>query len=183
MSLQCAAEGIPKPAITWAKDGRPVAGQQRAEILNEGRLLQIRKVKVSDTGRYTCIAVNAAGQADSRQDISVHGGCDTFILIGGFFLFFFLQDDVWNHLSPPPPLFFLWPVPPVVSGQADVENVSVVVKSPVALSCEASGIPPPAVSWLKDGQPVQASGWLHVLSGPPLWHLHEGIFPFLTYLN
>lgn len=169
MSLQCAAEGIPKPAITWVKDGRPVAGQQRAEILNEGRLLQIRKVKVSDTGRYTCIAVNAAGQADSRQDISVHGGCYTFILIGVLFLFFCKM--MFGIIYPP--LFFLWPVPPVVSGQADVENVSVVVKSPVALSCEASGIPPPAVSWLKDGQPVQASGWLHVLSGPPLWHRRD----------
>lgn len=81
VSLQCAAEGIPKPAITWLKDGRPVSGQQRAKILNEGRLLQIRNVKVSDTGRYTCVAVNAAGQADSRQDISVHGRCYKFILI------------------------------------------------------------------------------------------------------
>lgn len=166
MSLQCAAEGIPKPAITWVKDGRPVAGQQRAKILNEGRLLQIRDVKVSDTGRYTCIAVNAAGQADSRQDISVHGGCYNFILIGVLSL----QGDVWNHLCP---LFFPWPVPPVVSGQADVEHVSVVVKNPVALSCEASGIPPPAISWLKDGQPVKASGSLHVLSGPPLLHLQD----------
>lgn len=81
VTLQCAAEGIPRPAVTWLKDGRPLSGHHRAKILNEGRLLQIRNVKVSDTGRYTCTAVNVAGQADSRHDISVHGmGC-VFIIV------------------------------------------------------------------------------------------------------
>lgn len=73
MSLQCAADGVPRPAITWLKDGRPITGQHSAKVLNEGRLLQIKDAKVSDTGRYSCIAVNVAGQADSRHDISVHG--------------------------------------------------------------------------------------------------------------
>ncbi len=45
------------------------------------------------------------------------------------------------------------------------ENVSVVVKNPVALSCEASGIPLPAISWLKDGRPIKASSSVHILSG------------------
>ncbi|MED6274712.1 Hemicentin-1, partial [Characodon lateralis] len=70
--LHCAAEGIPRPAVTWLKDGRPIEDQHGAKILNEGRLLQIKDAKVSDTGRYTCIAVNAAGQADSKHDVSVH---------------------------------------------------------------------------------------------------------------
>lgn len=73
MTLQCAAEGVPRPAVTWLKDGRPITGQHGAKVLNEGRLLQIKDAKVSDTGRYTCIAVNVAGQADSKHDISVHG--------------------------------------------------------------------------------------------------------------
>lgn len=89
VTLQCAAEGIPRPAVTWLKDGRPISVQHRAKILNEGRLLQIKNAKVSDTGRYTCVAVNAAGQADSRHDISVHGTCY------GFHCYcFFLQDLV-----------------------------------------------------------------------------------------
>lgn len=73
VTLQCAAEGVPRPAVTWLKDGRPVTGQQGAKILNEGRLLRIKDAKVSDTGRYTCIAINVAGQADSKHDISVYG--------------------------------------------------------------------------------------------------------------
>ncbi|XP_027145831.1 hemicentin-1 [Larimichthys crocea] len=129
VTLQCAAEGVPRPAVTWLKDGRPIMGQHGAKVLNEGRLLQIKDAKVSDTGRYTCIAVNVAGQADSKHDISVH-------------------------------------VPPSIIGQIKVpENVSVVVKNPVALSCEASGIPLPTITWLKDGRPIKASSSVRVLSG------------------
>ncbi|CAG5863670.1 unnamed protein product [Menidia menidia] len=129
VTLQCAAEGVPRPAVTWLKDGRPITGQHGAKVLDEGRLLQIKNAKVSDTGRYTCIAVNVAGQADIKHDISVH-------------------------------------VPPSIIGQMQFpENVSVVVKNPVALSCESSGIPLPAVSWLKDGQPVKATSSVRILSG------------------
>lgn len=162
VTLQCAAEGIPRPAVTWLKDGRPISGQHRAKILNEGRLLQVKNVKVSDTGRYTCVAVNAAGQADSRHDISVHGTCCIFIVIVFFCKTSFLHF-VLNNCCPS---FYLWPVPPIITGQAEVpENVSAVVKNPVALSCEASGIPLPAISWFKDGQPVKASSSVQVLSG------------------
>ncbi|XP_031169752.1 hemicentin-1 isoform X2 [Sander lucioperca] len=129
VTLQCSAEGVPRPAVTWLKDGRPITGQHGAKVLNEGRLLQIKDAKVSDTGRYTCFAVNVAGQADSRHDISVH-------------------------------------VPPSIIGQVQLpENVSVVVKNPVALSCEASGIPLPAITWLKDGRPIKATSSVRVLSG------------------
>uniref|UniRef100_A0A3P8SM44 Ig-like domain-containing protein n=1 Tax=Amphiprion percula TaxID=161767 RepID=A0A3P8SM44_AMPPE len=69
VTLQCAAEGVPRPAVTWLKDGRPITGQHGAKVLNEGQLLQIKDAKVSDTGRYTCIAVNVAGQADSKHDV------------------------------------------------------------------------------------------------------------------
>ncbi|KAM7388095.1 hypothetical protein PAMP_024296 [Pampus punctatissimus] len=131
VTLQCAAEGVPRPAVTWLKDGRPITDQHGAKVLNEGRLLEIKDAKVSDTGRYTCIAVNVAGQADSKHDISVH-------------------------------------VPPSIIGQIQFpENVSVVVKNPVALSCEASGIPLPAITWLKDGRPIKGTSSVRVLSVPP----------------
>ncbi|XP_036834633.1 hemicentin-1 isoform X2 [Oncorhynchus mykiss] len=129
ITLQCEADGVPRPAVTWLKDGRPITGQRGAQVLNEGRLLQIKDAKVSDTGRYTCVAVNVAGQADGKHDVNVH-------------------------------------VPPSISGQTQVpENVSVVVNNPVALTCEASGIPLPAITWLKDGRPIRASSSVRVLSG------------------
>lgn len=72
VTLQCEADGVPRPAISWMKDGRPLTGR-RAQILNEGRLLRIKGAQVADTGRYTCIAVNVAGQADRKYDVNVHG--------------------------------------------------------------------------------------------------------------
>ncbi|KAK7889296.1 hypothetical protein WMY93_024856 [Mugilogobius chulae] len=129
LSLQCAAEGVPRPAVTWLKDGRPITGQHGAKVLNEGRLLQIKDAKVSDTGRYTCIAVNVAGQVDSKHDISVH-------------------------------------VPPTILGEVQFpDNITVVVKNPVALSCEGHGIPLPDITWLKDGQPITTTSSVRILSG------------------
>lgn len=155
MTLQCAAEGVPRPAVTWLKDGRPITGQQGAKVLNEGRLLQIKDAKVSDTGRYTCIAVNVAGQADSKHDISVHGMDPQHSPS-------VCRVRVTLTVSPSSSAS----VPPSIIGQVNVpENVSVVVKNPVALSCEASGIPLPTISWLKDGHPVKASSSVRVLSG------------------
>ncbi|XP_023810079.1 hemicentin-1 isoform X2 [Oryzias latipes] len=129
ITLDCAAEGVPKPAVSWLKDGRPITGQHGAKVLNDGRLLQIRDADVTDTGRYTCVSVNVVGQADSKYDVSVH-------------------------------------VPPSILGQVhSPENISVVVKNPVALTCEASGIPLPTISWLKDNQPIQTSSSVLILSG------------------
>ncbi|ROL43461.1 Hemicentin-1, partial [Anabarilius grahami] len=129
ITLKCEADGVPRPAISWMKDGRPLSTGRKAQILNEGQLLRIHDAQVADTGRYTCIAVNVAGQADRKYDVNVH-------------------------------------VPPTIIGQTQMpENVSVVVKSPVVLTCEASGMPPPAITWLKDGQPISMSSSVRVISG------------------
>lgn len=181
VTLQCAAEGVPRPAVTWLKDGRPITGQHGAKVQNEGRLLQIKDAKVSDTGRYTCIAVNVAGQADSKYDISVHGMI--------YQLFYQLNmasvcgvDLLHFHVVHLHHFVSSCSVPPSIIGQVQVpENVSVVVKNPVALNCEASGIPLPAVSWLKDGRPIKASSSVRILSGEflgfvsVLWHFWEVI--------
>ncbi|XP_033885551.3 hemicentin-1-like isoform X1 [Acipenser ruthenus] len=135
VTLECEAQGIPRPAVTWLKDGQPLVNGRGVLILNEGRLLQIKNSQVSDTGRYMCVAVNVAGQADRKYDVNVH-------------------------------------VPPSISGDLKTpENVSVVVKNPVALSCEASGIPLPAITWLKDGRPISLSNSVRILSGGRLLRL------------
>uniref|UniRef100_A0A3B5LKZ5 Hemicentin 1 n=1 Tax=Xiphophorus couchianus TaxID=32473 RepID=A0A3B5LKZ5_9TELE len=139
VTLHCPAEGVPQPTVTWLKDGRPIEDQHGAKVLNEGRVLQIKDAKVSDTGRYTCIAVNVAGQADIKHDVSVH-------------------------------------VPPVITGQVQFpENVSVVLKNPASLNCEASGIPLPSISWLKDGRPVKATSLVRIVSGRSLRLLHTAV--------
>lgn len=73
ISLECEVQGIPQPTVTWMKDGRPLTTGKGVEILDEGRILQLKNVHVSDTGRYVCVAMNVAGMTDKRYDLSVHG--------------------------------------------------------------------------------------------------------------
>ncbi|XP_053341492.1 hemicentin-1 [Clarias gariepinus] len=129
VTLQCEADGVPRPAITWLKDGRPLGTGSGVQILSDGRLLRIRNAQVVHTGRYTCIAVNVAGQDESKHDVTVH-------------------------------------VPASISGNTHgTENITVVARNPVALVCEASGIPLPVITWLKDGRPISMSGSVRVISG------------------
>ena len=65
-------EGIPQPAVTWMKDGRPLTKGRGMEIMGEGRGVQLKNVHVSDTGRYVCVAMNIAGMTDRKYDLSVH---------------------------------------------------------------------------------------------------------------
>ncbi|XP_065792281.1 hemicentin-1 isoform X2 [Muntiacus reevesi] len=129
ISLECEVEGIPQPTVSWMKDGRPLTKGRGMEIMDEGRVVQLKNVHVSDTGRYVCVAMNIAGMTDRKYDLSVHTP----------------PSIIGNHRTP--------------------ENISVVEKSSVSLNCEASGIPLPSITWLKDGWPINLSSSLRILSG------------------
>ncbi|XP_027421385.1 hemicentin-1 isoform X2 [Bos indicus x Bos taurus] len=137
VSLECEVEGVPQPAVTWMKDGRPLTKGRGMEIMDEGRMVQLKNVHVSDTGRYVCVAMNIAGMTDRKYDLSVHTP----------------PSIIGNHRTP--------------------ENISVVEKSSVSLNCEASGIPLPSITWLKDGWPVNLSSSLRILSGGRILRLMQ----------
>ena len=63
--------------IRWTKDGVPV--NTRANIYSTGNnsTLVIEKVLTSDSGKYSCKAVNKAGSASSFVDITVKGNKDS----------------------------------------------------------------------------------------------------------
>lgn len=46
-----------------------------------------------------------------------------------------------------------------------VEKVEVVLSHPITLSCESNAIPPPKLSWYKDGQKLTSSNGVKILSG------------------
>uniref|UniRef100_A0A8D2NA96 Hemicentin 1 n=1 Tax=Zonotrichia albicollis TaxID=44394 RepID=A0A8D2NA96_ZONAL len=125
ISLECEAQGIPEPAVTWLKDGRALGSGSGREVavLAGGRVLRLQRARVSDTGRYVCVATNAAGLADRKYDLSVHGE--------------------WGRL-----------------GHVEIHHWN-----PISLVCEASGIPLPAITWLKNGLPITLNSSVRVLSG------------------
>lgn len=50
------------------------------------------------------------------------------------------------------------PVPPVLEGPL-WESLNYTLGSHVALLCEASGVPVPSITWLKDGTPIGKLSW------------------------
>lgn len=60
--LDCQAEGIPTPTITWSMNGQPIAGvdEDPRRSVSEGVFI-LRDVKFSDTAVYQCEASNKHG--------------------------------------------------------------------------------------------------------------------------
>lgn len=44
-----------------------------SQVLSGGRVLSLSSALVSDTGRYTCVAVNAGGEQHREYDLRVYG--------------------------------------------------------------------------------------------------------------
>jgi len=43
------------------------------QLESSGRILQVVKALLEDGGRYTCVATNAAGEAQQHVRLHVHG--------------------------------------------------------------------------------------------------------------
>ena len=73
--LVCAAEGEPKPIITWQKHGGfdhfPAAQERRMRVIPEDDHFYIVDVKAADEGVYSCIAKNDAGTVSANVTLTV----------------------------------------------------------------------------------------------------------------
>uniref|UniRef100_A0ACB8EH36 Uncharacterized protein n=1 Tax=Sphaerodactylus townsendi TaxID=933632 RepID=A0ACB8EH36_9SAUR len=64
--LECIAEGLPTPHLTWNRVDRGV-------IDNYGKILMVEKVTPADGGRYTCTAKNDMGETKHYFNVHVEG--------------------------------------------------------------------------------------------------------------
>lgn len=65
--------GNPVPEIKWLKDGLLLVPDRHHQILSHGRFLQISEAQVADTGRYSCLASNSAGDRSRHYNLNVLG--------------------------------------------------------------------------------------------------------------
>ncbi|KIH58621.1 immunoglobulin domain protein, partial [Ancylostoma duodenale] len=60
LSIECKADGVPPPEITWTKNEK---------IVSTGPVLNITKLQKHHEGIYTCLAVNVEGRATSQFEL------------------------------------------------------------------------------------------------------------------
>ncbi|XP_040836565.1 roundabout homolog 2 isoform X1 [Ochotona curzoniae] len=60
--LKCKATGDPLPVISWLKEGFTFLGRDPRASIQEQGTLQIKNLRNSDTGTYTCVATSSSGE-------------------------------------------------------------------------------------------------------------------------
>jgi len=73
--LKCDTVGVPRPVITWYKDGRPLTlgSLTSVRLLQDGAKLKIESANLSHSGTYECRAENDAGHDRVHYRLRVLG--------------------------------------------------------------------------------------------------------------
>nr|XP_033505660.1 obscurin isoform X5 [Epinephelus lanceolatus] len=74
VKLACKATGVPKPTITWYKDGRTVEADPHHIIIEDpdgSCTLILDNMTADDSGQYMCFATSSAGNASTLGKITV----------------------------------------------------------------------------------------------------------------
>ena len=76
VSLKCLFTGVPKPDVSWHKDGKVFHGQEmNAENITGTyeSVLKIYRAQYEDSGKFTCKAQNAFGADKDDVLLTVKG--------------------------------------------------------------------------------------------------------------
>ncbi|XP_069548290.1 obscurin isoform X18 [Brachyistius frenatus] len=74
LKLACKVTGVPKPVVTWYKDGRAVEADPHHIIIEDpdgSCTLILDNMTADDSGQYMCFATSSAGNASSLGKITV----------------------------------------------------------------------------------------------------------------
>ncbi|XP_077955764.1 obscurin isoform X14 [Gasterosteus aculeatus] len=74
VKLACKVTGVPKPAVTWFKDGRAVEADPHHIVIQDpdgSCTLILDNMTADDSGQYMCFAASSAGNASTLGKITV----------------------------------------------------------------------------------------------------------------
>lgn len=74
-SMKCLTGGNPAPTMSWFKNGHPLSLGAHLMSSNQGMALHFVKAEIGDTGKYTCVASNEAGDISKHFSLKVLGKC------------------------------------------------------------------------------------------------------------
>ncbi|XP_071310090.1 hemicentin-2 isoform X1 [Agelaius tricolor] len=144
--LECETWAVPEPTIHWYKDKQLLESSEHIQILSEGQVLQIQAAGVSDSGHYTCVATNAVGEDD--RDFIVH----------------IQVPPIFQQQTGPKEALEIFYREEDQDGEV-TEHRQAVLGQPTALYCDTSAIPPPQLTWYKDGEPLSPGLGVLMLQG------------------
>ncbi|XP_040264776.1 hemicentin-1 isoform X1 [Bufo bufo] len=138
-TLECEVKAFPTATVTWYKNGQPLDPKSLLQI--SGYTLHVDEARLSDTGRYTCVASNIAGEDEKDFDVIVQVP-PTFSKLSGILL----NADIG-----------------MISNNGD--NKDVIINNPLSLYCETNAVPPPTIRWYKDGNVLTSNDKVFILPG------------------
>ncbi|XP_022103679.1 uncharacterized protein LOC110986244 isoform X2 [Acanthaster planci] len=167
--LICGVKGSPKPHVSWFSQGMELKNEGRYRVFEGDEpgnfVLEIREIKPTDAGTYTCTAGNIIGQVYCSTDLSVEefGEPDVDVQI---------MADEMSSL----PVQYLQ-YGPMVAREAAVESPTTKEEAqpvipqklfamegePTQLQCPVAGHERSSVTWYKDREAVVPSD-LRVIS-------------------
>ena len=72
ITITCEVKGVPKPKVSWTKDGQNISPDERVAVGSNGTLI-IRDSTLDDSGNYMCTARSRTGQSSSTSPVAVLG--------------------------------------------------------------------------------------------------------------
>ncbi|XP_076382488.1 vascular endothelial growth factor receptor 1 isoform X2 [Megalopta genalis] len=74
VEFHCFADGMPKPSVTWFKDGTQlVVGNEKYKFSDNSQKLELNHPSEVHSGEYTCRAANRFGKVEASQRITIKG--------------------------------------------------------------------------------------------------------------
>ena len=70
MIIKIESGGVPKPSVTWSRDGVRLLSNSRRMLSSTG--IRFSEIRESDAGRYTISVKNSAGSSSSSFQLNVN---------------------------------------------------------------------------------------------------------------